>query len=249
MTTPSLSHRDDTPPEDTDIFDDEDLDDEDAEQVRRTSRFQSSDAGFGDDLVDSRIRSRDAEDGDAEDDDDDGGDDDRGDDDDERDDIGLSSDDDDDSSDGSDDDLYGSDADMHASTPDEADDGDDDEDWFDNDVPQPAVREDAEPVARQNVPPPRSTVRKPSVDLSAVHEEPGVDLLPAVLSCEAGRLSLTVQAVRQLQTGQVLDLGRAVLDGVNLILEGREVARGMLVEVDGRFGIMLTSLSEEGQHG
>ncbi|TMS57094.1 hypothetical protein MW7_014125 [Imbroritus primus] len=77
----------------------------------------------------------------------------------------------------------------------------------------------------------------------------GIGELPAVLACEAGRLTVSVREIRALQAGQVIDLGRPLLEGVSLMLDGREIARGMLVDLEGRFGIMLTALTEEAHHG
>lgn len=87
----------------------------------------------------------------------------------------------------------------------------------------------------------------PALDDDRLDE--GVGQLPAMLTCEAGRLMVSVREIRALQAGQVIDLGRPVLEGVSLMLDGREIARGMLVDLEGRFGVMLTALTEDAHHG
>ncbi len=81
------------------------------------------------------------------------------------------------------------------------------------------------------------------------HEVDGLGALPVALTCEVGRLAVTVRDIRQFQAGQVIDLGRSVLDGAVLIVNGREIARGTLVDVEGRLGVMLTHVIEEPSHG
>jgi flagellar motor switch/type III secretory pathway protein FliN len=101
---------------------------------------------------------------------------------------------------------------------------------------------DAMQRSRLNAPPPLPGLKNGPLDA-------GTEVLPAVVTCEAGRLSLSVRHVRELQVGQVLDLGRPMMEGVSLMLNGREIARGTLVDLDGRFGMMLTALVEEAEHG
>lgn len=124
---------------------------------------------------------------------------------------------------------------------------DDDDDWLDDeeadDAPLPEGR--ATGTARAHDPAPFAAVEGLADDIP----DDGIGLLPAVLTCEAGRLAVSVQEVRALQAGQVIDLGRPTLEGVSLMLDGREIARGMLVDLEGRFGIMLTALNEDTHHG
>lgn len=124
---------------------------------------------------------------------------------------------------------------------------DDDDDWLDDD------EADEVPPLERHTP---HAARKHDAASFGMDEpmsddtlDEGIAPLPAMLTCEAGRLAVSVREIRELQAGQVIDLGRSMLDGVSLMLDGREIARGMLVDLEGRFGIMLTALTEGAHHG
>jgi flagellar motor switch protein FliN len=57
-----------------------------------------------------------------------------------------------------------------------------------------------------------------------------------------GEAVMTVGELTRAQSGQVVALDRAVDAAVDLVLEGRVVARGQLVAVGEHFGIRLTEL-------
>lgn len=71
----------------------------------------------------------------------------------------------------------------------------------------------------------------------------GVGELPVPLTVEAGQVELTVAQVADLKAGDVLRLPDAVLGPVSLRAGGRLVARGELVEVEGRRGVRVLELS------
>lgn len=57
-----------------------------------------------------------------------------------------------------------------------------------------------------------------------------------------GQASMTVGQLLGAREHEVLALDRNVEQPVDLLLEGRVVARGQLVAVDGRFGVRITEL-------
>lgn len=57
-----------------------------------------------------------------------------------------------------------------------------------------------------------------------------------------GRKSFTVKDLLELRIGQVMDLERAPTEPVDLVAGGKVIAKGELVEVDGRLGIRVLKL-------
>jgi flagellar motor switch protein FliN/FliY len=57
-----------------------------------------------------------------------------------------------------------------------------------------------------------------------------------------GTVSMTVAQLLSAREQDVFTLEQAVQDPVDLVLDGRVVARGQLVAVDGRFGMRITEL-------
>jgi type III secretion system YscQ/HrcQ family protein len=63
--------------------------------------------------------------------------------------------------------------------------------------------------------------------------------LPAEVVVEAGRARLSVAELMRLAPGSVISLGRPVSAEVTLTVGGREVAHGVLVEVEGEIGVQV----------
>ena len=81
--------------------------------------------------------------------------------------------------------------------------------------------------------------------------QPGGPLAPAANPLHAvkvrlqvcvGQAAMTVGQLLGAREHEVLALDRDVEQPVDLLLEGRVVARGQLVAVDGRFGVRITEL-------
>jgi flagellar motor switch protein FliM len=64
--------------------------------------------------------------------------------------------------------------------------------------------------------------------------------MPVVV--ELGRIKTTAGDVVALRPGQILELRRAPNDPVDITVNGRLVAKGELVEVEGELGVRLLSL-------
>ncbi len=69
-----------------------------------------------------------------------------------------------------------------------------------------------------------------------------IDHLPLRLVFDLGEVSLPLEAVRQLQAGQTIDLGHPLERAVRVRINGVHVATGELVDIDGHLGVTLTAL-------
>lgn len=74
----------------------------------------------------------------------------------------------------------------------------------------------------------------------------GADLLndvPLQIAVEIGRLPITAEEVVSIKVGHVFDLNRQVGEPLDLSVNGKIVARGELVEIEGNLGIRIVSLA------
>jgi flagellar motor switch protein FliM len=74
----------------------------------------------------------------------------------------------------------------------------------------------------------------------------GAELLndiPLQIAVELARVPLTAEEVVALKVGQVIDLNRVAGEPIDLSVNGKIVARGELVEVDGNLGVRVLSLA------
>jgi flagellar motor switch protein FliN/FliY len=66
--------------------------------------------------------------------------------------------------------------------------------------------------------------------------------IKARLSVCVGEIVLTVGELVKARQGQVLELDRTMEQAVDILLEGRVIARGQLVAVDDHFAVRITEL-------
>jgi type III secretion system YscQ/HrcQ family protein len=71
--------------------------------------------------------------------------------------------------------------------------------------------------------------------------------IPINVVVELGRVQLTADEVIRLRAGQLLELGRSPSDPVDLVVNGKLLAKGELVEIEGALGVKILSLLKEGQ--
>ncbi len=69
--------------------------------------------------------------------------------------------------------------------------------------------------------------------------------VPLRVTFDVGELRLTLADLESLQVGQALDLGRPLSEAVQLRINGARVGLGELVDIDGRLGVVLRSLSAQ----
>lgn len=65
------------------------------------------------------------------------------------------------------------------------------------------------------------------------------------LVIELGRIPMTLQQVGEIAKGQVLQLAQTSNDPVNLVMGDKTIGQGELVEVDGKIGVKITSMSSK----
>jgi len=68
--------------------------------------------------------------------------------------------------------------------------------------------------------------------------------VPLQVVVELARVSITAEDVVSLHIGKIIDLGRAPGEPVDLSVNGRIVARGELVEVEGQLGVRIVGMAE-----
>jgi flagellar motor switch protein FliM len=81
-----------------------------------------------------------------------------------------------------------------------------------------------------------------AVDDNLAEAEPLLGDIPMVLVVELGRVQLTADEVIRLRAGQLIELGRAPTDPVDLVVNGKLIAKGELVEIEGALGVKILNL-------
>ncbi len=74
----------------------------------------------------------------------------------------------------------------------------------------------------------------------------GLDRLrevPVELSCEIGRTSMTIGEALALAPGSIVGLNRLAGEPVDLLVNGRPIARGEVVVIDEEFGLRITEIT------
>ncbi len=83
-------------------------------------------------------------------------------------------------------------------------------------------------------------------DVEDAQSAGGADLMndiPLQIAVELGRVSTTAEEVVALKVGHVFDLNRVAGEPLDLSVNGKVVARGELVEIDGNLGVRILSLA------
>jgi flagellar motor switch protein FliN/FliY len=77
-----------------------------------------------------------------------------------------------------------------------------------------------------------------------------MDLLADIslrLTVEVGSASLTLASLLDLGEGSVLELDRQVNDPLDLLVNGTLIAKGEIVETNGRFGIRIIDVAQDSE--
>jgi type III secretion protein Q len=69
-----------------------------------------------------------------------------------------------------------------------------------------------------------------------------IDGLTLTVHVELAARRMSLESLARLRPGQVLELDCKATDPVDLIAEGRRIARGELVDIEGRLGVRVTQL-------
>lgn len=75
--------------------------------------------------------------------------------------------------------------------------------------------------------------------------EPLLGDIPIAVIVELGRVQLTADEVIRLRAGQIIELGRSPTDPVDLVVAGKLLAKGELVEIEGALGVKILSLVKD----
>ncbi len=72
-----------------------------------------------------------------------------------------------------------------------------------------------------------------------------IDLLrdvQLVMQAELGKANRLVRDVLRLQVGSVIELDKEAGDPVDILVNNKAIARGEVVEVDGKYGVRITEI-------
>ena len=72
-----------------------------------------------------------------------------------------------------------------------------------------------------------------------------IDEIPVELVFQAGRLEMSAKQVDQLAPGVVLQLDRTAEDAVDIMVNGRRIGRGGLVQVGDKLCVRVTGLNSD----
>jgi len=99
------------------------------------------------------------------------------------------------------------------------------------------ISSDAHPIELSELPCPADTKGPALVeDINPLHQ------VRTTLQACVGSLSLSLGELMALKAHQVLRLDQSLDESIDLLVEGKPVARGQLVAVDGQFAIRITEL-------
>lgn len=80
------------------------------------------------------------------------------------------------------------------------------------------------------------------IDDNLAEAEPLLGDIPIPVVVELGRVQLTADEVIRLRPGQIVELGRSPSEPVDLVVAGKLLAKGELVEIEGALGVKLLNL-------
>jgi len=66
--------------------------------------------------------------------------------------------------------------------------------------------------------------------------------IPLEVTVEIGRTTLTLQELLRLGAGSVIELGKAANERLDVLVNGKPIARGEAVMVNDKFGVRLTDV-------
>ena len=99
-------------------------------------------------------------------------------------------------------------------------------------------------MSDEQVPTVEPTPRVPDLPETS-GEAPGLDLLldvPLSVTVELGRTKMSVRNLLSLAAGSVIELGKMAGEPLDVLVNGKPVARGEAVMVNEKFGVRLTEI-------
>ena len=71
--------------------------------------------------------------------------------------------------------------------------------------------------------------------------------VPVELAVEIGRTRMTIGQTLELRPGSVVSLNRLAGEPVDLLINGKPIARGEVVVIDEEFGLRITEIAGDGR--
>ena len=71
--------------------------------------------------------------------------------------------------------------------------------------------------------------------------------IPIQVSAELGKCTITLQELKNLSEGSMIELDRFVGEPLDLVVNGEVIAQGEVVSVDNKFGLKIKTLSDHFQ--
>jgi type III secretion protein Q len=90
------------------------------------------------------------------------------------------------------------------------------------------------------------TMETDSLDTSESATNIDMNQLPIRLGFDLGERSISLGELRALQVGQTLEMSRPLSQAVSIRANGALIGTGELMDIDGRMGVMITSLTQSG---
>ncbi len=113
----------------------------------------------------------------------------------------------------------------------------------DPDLPEERAPELTEPPDEPNPwDEPEHTTVTPSAKDAELQAPELLNDIPLHVAIELGRIAMSAEQVVALRSGQVINVGKGPNDGVDLSVNGKIVAHGELVEIEGQLGVRVTAL-------
>ena len=109
----------------------------------------------------------------------------------------------------------------------------------------PAIRLSVNSVVHGDEEPAEELLRMDNNEMSDESPEDGdlaVEQLKLTLRVELAARRMSISELSRLRAGQIIDLGCHATDPVDLVSEGRPLARGELVDIEGRLGVRITQV-------
>lgn len=116
-------------------------------------------------------------------------------------------------------------------------------------ISEAPLREKArrEPPSEKTAPPPENAAQPtaqlptqpPMAEPAPASTIMTIDEIPLALSVEVGRIEISIKKLMELEAGNLLDIGITPEQGVDLIVGGKCIARGELLQIGGTLGVRI----------
>ncbi len=105
---------------------------------------------------------------------------------------------------------------------------------------KPAAKKDGPPAA-----PPPAFGSQPPAAAKADRRAVGLTAdVPVQLVAVMGKKTITIKEILSLKKGQVIELNRFPNEAIDLVANGKLMAKGELVEIDGKLGVRIIKIFE-----